>query len=169
MKDDISHLKETDIFKNLSTEQISKVLDICHTVAFSEDDIIMKEGDVGDRMYLIREGTVEVIKKLIMDGLDDDSAEKNKVFTRLDADMHPVFGEIALLEEMPRTATVRAITNCILLEITKNDFTKLAENNIELGYSILLNLARIVSSRLRKADEDTIKLATVLSMILKES
>jgi len=169
MKDDISRLKETELFKNLSTEQIRKVLAICHTVTFSENDIIMNERDVGDRMYVIREGTVEVIKKLIMDGVDDGSTEKNKVFTRLDAVRHPVFGEIALLEELSRTATVRAITNCTLYEITKTDFIKLAENNFELGYRILLNLSRIVSSRLRKADEDTIKLTTVLSMILKES
>jgi CRP-like cAMP-binding protein len=170
MENDISCLEETELFKNLSTEQIRKVLDICRTVTFSENEIIMKEGDVGDRMYIIREGTVEVIKKLIMDGMDDeDSVGKNKVFTRLDAGQHPVFGEVALLEELQRTATVRTITHCTFYEITKNDFVNLAEKNFELGYRILLNLSRIVSSRLRKANEDTIKLTTVLSMILKES
>lgn len=170
MEKDISRLKETELFKNLTPEQIGKVLHVCRTVTFSENEIIMKEGDIGDRMYIIREGTVEVIKKLIMDGVDDeDSAGKNKVFTRLDACRHPVFGEIALLEELRRTATVRTITNCTLYEITKDDFLNLAEKDYELGYRIFLNLSRIVSARLRKADEDTIKLTTVLSMILKES
>ena len=123
MEKDISRLKETEIFKNLTPEQIGKVLHICRTVTFSENEIIMKEGDAGDRMYIILEGTVEVIKKLIIDGMDEeDSAGKNKVFTRLNAYRQPVFGEIAMLEELRRTATVLTITTCTLYEITKDDF-----------------------------------------------
>jgi hypothetical protein len=49
-----------------------------------------------------------------------------------------------------------------------DDFLRLAEEDHEIGYRILLNLARIVSARLRKADEDTIKLTTALSVILHE-
>ncbi len=48
-------------------------------------------------------------------------------------------------------------------------FFKLAQEDHQLGYRIILNLAKIVSIRLRKANEDTIKLATVLSIVLKES
>jgi len=61
-------------------------------------------------MYIILDGTVEVIKRLILAGMDDDdSAEKSKVFTKIHAaGRHPVFGEIALLQESKRTATVRA-------------------------------------------------------------
>ena len=170
MEKEISLLRETELFKNLSKEQIEKVLDICHNVTFAENDMIMKEEEFGDRMYIILQGTVEVIKRLIMDGVDDEEGnEKNKVFTRLDADLHPVFGEISLLEESKRTATVRAITDCIFYEIKKEDFLRLAESDYELGYRILLNLASIVSARLRKANEDTIKLTTVLSLILKVS
>jgi hypothetical protein len=55
------------------------------------------------------------------------------------------------------------------LEIRKDDFLRLAGKDNRSGYRILLNLARIVSARLRKTDEDTIKLTTALSIILKES
>lgn len=171
MELDVSLLQGTELFKGLSPDQIGKVLHICRTVRFSASDIIMKEGEMGDSMYIILQGTVEVIKRLILAGMDDDeSADKNKVFTRLDAaGRHPVFGEIALLQELKRTATVRAVTDCNLYEIKKADFLKLAESDFEFGYRILLNMAGIVSERLRKADEDTVKLTTVLSMILKES
>jgi CRP-like cAMP-binding protein len=70
---------------------------------------------------------------------------------------------------MKRTATIKAVTDCIFYEIKKDDFLRLAREDYKLGYQILLNLARIVSARLRKADEDTIKLTTALSIILKES
>ena len=174
MEKDMSLLKETELFKGLSPEQIGKVLQICRTVRFSANEIIMNEGEMGDSMYIILQGSVEVIKRLILAGMDDDDddecADKNKVFTRLDAaGRHPVFGEIALLQELKRTATVRTVTDCILYEIKKVDFLSLAESDFEFGYRILLNMAGMLSERLRKADEDTVKLTTVLSMILKES
>jgi CRP-like cAMP-binding protein len=166
MEDYVSILQKTGIFRDLSTEQIEKVLNISHKVTFAQNEIVMKEGEVGDSLYIIIEGTVEVIKQLVMNGIDDEG--KSKIFTRLDAGQHAVFGEIALLEESKRTATIKAVTDCVLYEIKKDDFLKLAQEDTELGFRILLNLARIVSTRLRKADDDTIKLTTALSIILKE-
>jgi CRP/FNR family cyclic AMP-dependent transcriptional regulator len=171
MEKNIALLKETALFKNLTPTEIGKILEIAREVKFEQDDVVMKEGDFGDTLYIIEKGTVEVAKCLTMEGMDDDDGamEANKVFTRLDASQHAVFGEIALLEDTKRTATIRAVTDCVLLEIRKDDFLQLAEKDNQLGYRILLNLAGIVSARLRKADEDTIKLTTALSIILKES
>jgi CRP/FNR family cyclic AMP-dependent transcriptional regulator len=171
MEQSISPLQETDLFRNLTPTEIGKVLMIAREVKFAEGDIVMKEGDFGDKLYIIGKGTVEVAKCLTMEGMGegDIAMGKNKVFTRLDASQHAVFGEVALLEETKRTATIRAVTNCIFYEIRKDEFLQLAEEDHQLGYRILLNLARIVSARLRKADEDTIKLTTALSIILKES
>ncbi len=172
MEKDILLLQKTDLFKNLTTEQIKTLLCICRKVTFTENEIIMQEGDLGDSLYIILTGTVEVIKSLVINDLsEDDSQEavKNKVFTKIDEKSHAVFGEIALLEECKRTATIRANSNCILYEIKKDDFLQLVETNCALGCKILLNLAKIVSARLRKADEDTIKLTTVLSIVLRES
>jgi len=170
MDTDVSLLQGTELFKDLSPEQIRKVLHICRPVRFSENDVIMKEGELGHSMYVIMEGTVEVIKRLILAEVEDEEiTEKSKVFTRLDASSHAVFGEMALLEQLRRTATVRAVTACTLYKIDKDDFLDLAEADFEFGYRILKNLAGIVSARLRKADEDTIKLTTVLSMLLNEA
>ena len=169
MEKEISLLHETELFKDLYVEQITKVLSIARKVSFSEGDIIVREGDIGDTMYIILEGSVDVVKTLVMDGMDEDEMTgRNKVFTRLGAEDHAVFGEIALLEQLRRTATIKAVTDCVLYEIRKDDFLKMAEQDYALGYRILLNLSRIVSARLRKADDDTIKLTTVLSFVLKE-
>ncbi|MEA1935715.1 MAG: cyclic nucleotide-binding domain-containing protein [Thermodesulfobacteriota bacterium] len=168
MEKDISILKETTLFKDLTAEHIRKILSISKKVLFSENDVIIKEGEVGDTMHIMLEGTVEVAKSLIIGGMDDEITGKDKVFTKLSPGQHAVFGEISLLEECERTATVRAVTDCVLYEIKKDDFLRLAGEDCELGYRVLLNLAGIVSSRLRKADEDTVKLTTVLSIVLKE-
>lgn len=168
MNEYIPLLQETEFFKGLTVEQISEVLKIANIVNFSEGDVIMKEGDIGDTMYVILDGTVEVVKSLIMQGIEEEVKGKNKVFTRLNEKQHAVFGEIALLEEFKRTATIIALTKCSLYEFRKDDFLRLTENDQNIGYRIVLNLARIVSARLRKADEDTIKLTTALSIILQE-
>jgi CRP/FNR family cyclic AMP-dependent transcriptional regulator len=172
MEKDIQILQATDLFKNIGVVEIKKLLEICHKVNFTANEIIMKEGDIGDSLYIILRGTVEVIKSLVISEFSEDSyheAHKDKVFTKLDEKSHSIFGEIALLDERKRTATIRAVTGCSLFEIKKNDFLNIIENDNSLGCKILLNLARIVSTRLRKADEDTIKLTTVLSLVLRNS
>jgi len=169
MEQEIALLRETELFRDLTGEQIVKILKISRQVTFSEGKVIMREGEEGDTMYIILEGTVEVVKSLVMGDPDEEVDEKNKVFTRLDASVHAVFGEIALLETMKRTATIKTVTKCRFYEIKRGDFLRLADANLALGYRIILNLARIVSARLRKADEDTIKLTTALSIILRES
>lgn len=162
-------LRETEIFRHLTEDQILEILKISREVTFAEGEVIMREGEDGDTLYIILEGTVEVVKSLVRGDMDEEENRKNKVFTRLDASGHAVFGEIALLETMRRTATIKTVTKCRFYEIKKDDFLNLAETDHELGFRIMLNLARIVSARLRKADEDTIKLTTALSIILRES
>jgi len=162
-------LQQTEIFRGLSSEQIEEILGIARPVKFPAGAVIMREGDVGDTMYIMMSGMVEVVKSLVIGELDDEQdAGKNKVFTRLDAKDHAVFGEISLLEAQKRTATIKAVTDCDLYELSKDDFLQLAEGNYALGFRILLNMARIVSTRLRKSDEETVKLTTALSIILKE-
>lgn len=169
MDQEIALLRGTELFRDLTREQIGKILKISRQVTFPEGRVMMREGEEGDTIYIILEGTVEVVKSLVIGNPDEEENEKNKVFTRLDASDHAVFGEIVLLESMKRTATIKTVTKCRFYEITRERFLGLTEADHELGYRVFLNLARIVSTRLRKADEDTIKLTTVLSMVLRES
>jgi CRP/FNR family transcriptional regulator, cyclic AMP receptor protein len=169
MEQEIALLRETELFRDLTGEQIGKILSISKKETFSEGQAIMREGDDGDTMYIILEGTVEVVKSLVRGDPDEEVDEKDKVFVRLDASRHAVFGEIGLFEAMKRTATIKTVTKCQFLKIKRSDFLLLTDADHELGYRIFFNLAGIVSARLRKADEDTIKLTTALSIILRES
>ena len=73
---------------------------------------------------------------------------------------------MALFEQGKRTATVVAQTDCTLLEIARDDFLSFAEANPRIGYEITRKITQLLCSRLRKADEDTIKLTTALSLAL---
>src|SRR2546428_20274 len=75
-------------------------------------------------------------------------------------------GEMALLESSPRGATVTAITDIELLEITHKDFDQLCQENPLLGYRVLRNMASQLSGRLRRSNQDVVKLSSALSLAL---
>ncbi len=165
----IAVLKQSTLFRNLTEAQIGRILGIAREVSVPKDRLIMAEGADGDSLFIILKGTVEVSKNLVLGSVGEDRPERNKTFTKLSAEAgDSVFGEVALLEKSQRTATVRSVTDCTLYEVGKEDFLRLAESDFELGFRVFRNLASIVSSRLRKADEEVLKLATVLSIVLKE-
>jgi len=159
-------LKAIPILRDLDEEELRQVLKIARPVQFPRGKVILKEGDTGETMYIIAEGMVEVSKTLVMMMGREDLQDRDKVLTKLSAEDHAIFGEVALFEKSKRTATVLALTDCRMLEISKPDFLGLAEENPRIGYKITRNIVQLLCSRLRKTDEDTIKLTTALSIAL---
>ncbi len=159
-------LKAIPILQDLDEEELRQVLKIARRVQFPRGKVILKEGETGETMYIIEEGMVEISKTLIMKQGGEDFQGRDKILTKLSAEDHAVFGEVALFEQSQRTATVVALTDCRMLEISKRDFLRLAEENPRIGYKITRNIVQLLCSRLRKADEDTIKLTTALSIAL---
>ncbi len=169
MKSNLENFSASPLFESLSLIQIEKILDFSRVLDFRPGEAIMEEDQEGDSLFIILEGVVEVSKNLVKAGIEDNTMDdsKRKTFAKLDARSHAVFGEIGLLEESKRTATVKALTDCRVCEIRKRDFFRLADSDFEIGYRVLSNLAKLMSSRLRKADEDIVKLTTVLTLVLK--
>ena len=92
MEDDAFLIKEPEVFRNIAPDFIRSILSIAKRVSYSAGEVIVHEGDMGDTMYIMMEGVVEVIKSLVISDLDDEQdQEKNKVFMRLDARDHAVF------------------------------------------------------------------------------
>ena len=59
-------LRKTEIFRNLTDGQIAEILHVSRIVTFPEGEVIMREGEAGDTMYIILEGIVEVAKSLVL-------------------------------------------------------------------------------------------------------
>ena len=164
--EEIAFLKKIPILRDLNEEELGQFLKIARRVRFPKGQSILTEGQTGETLYIMEEGMVEISKTLVMGKGQENSRDRDKVLTKLSAEDHAIFGEVALFEQSKRTATVVALTDCLLLEISKPDFLRLAEENPRVGYKITRNIAQLLCSRLRKADEDTIKLTTALSMAL---
>ena len=159
-------LKAVPILQTLDEEELRQVLKIARPVQFPRGKVILKEGETGETMYIIAEGAVEVSKTLVMMRGREDLQGRDKILTKLSAEDHAIFGEVALFEQSKRTATVVALTDCRMLEISRSDFLRLAEEDPRLGYKITRNIVQLLCSRLRKTDDDTIKLTTALSIAL---
>jgi CRP/FNR family cyclic AMP-dependent transcriptional regulator len=161
----ILFLRDVPIFTNLLPEEIQRFLSITREVKCHEGEAIMVEGQEGDTMFVILHGTVNVSKGLTLKTRGA-FVEHEKTLTRLSADDHAIFGEVALFQHSTRTASITAVTECTLLEIRRDDFQRFAEANPSIGYRFTRNIAKIICERFRKADQDIIRLTTALSIAL---
>ncbi|MFH1487315.1 MAG: cyclic nucleotide-binding domain-containing protein [Pseudomonadota bacterium] len=159
-------VKKASIFETLNDEEVEKVLNITREIRFHEGEFIMQEGDQGDTLYMVVQGDVGVSKSLTMKFGEDDFRKTEKVLTRFSPEDHAIFGEMALIGQDSRSATIIARTDCVLLEIKRDDFIRLIEGNPELGVKILMNLSGLLISRLRHSSQDIIRLTTALSIAL---
>lgn len=166
MMDLMEAVKKSSLFKGLKDEEIKEILNIIKEKRFKKGDIIMQEGDEGYTMYMILEGELGVSKSLTMKFGEDDYRKTEKVLDRLTAQHHALLGEMALIAKDKRSASIAANTDCVLLEINRDDFILLVESKPELGVRILLNLSESLISRLRQSSQDVIKLTTALSIAL---
>ncbi|RMF64797.1 MAG: STAS domain-containing protein [Calditrichaeota bacterium] len=133
----LSHL---NVFKDLTPEQLKKVRKHLHPQRYNKSDIVFKEGDPGDKIYFILSGGVSVLARISTNGRDRRLATFGEgVF----------FGDMAILEDKPRSATVKADTETEVLYMSVDDFRKLVETEPLLASKMLLGMARELSYRLR--------------------
>jgi CRP/FNR family cyclic AMP-dependent transcriptional regulator len=159
-------LRKTFIFKDLDDREVEEVLEISQERRFVNGEIITQEGERGDSMFILIDGNVEVSKTLTMKLEQGDFTEREKILTRAKAEDNLVFGEIAMIDQENRSASVVTTTECILLEINREDFLGLLDKRPEMGVKVLRRLAELLATRLRQSSQDVIRLTTALSVAL---
>lgn len=125
-------LKSLDLFSQIPGEVLVGVAEICEEVAFQPTEVLMTEGEIGESLYLIVEGKVNVLRG-----------------TRLIAELgeRECVGEMAVLDSEPRSATVRAATPVIALKLDRGDLYDLMSEKLEIAQGII----KVLTRRLRKA------------------
>ncbi len=160
-------LKNNPLLKELTDEELKQVINVLKPKKVEAGKIIVEEGEEGDSLFLFEDGEVEVISTLTLDyGGAMGQAEKS--MARLDGKHIGFFGEMSLLTQAPRSATIRAITDCKLYELKKSDFEELSKQNPEIGYKLVKKMAQVMANRLRKMNSDILKLTTALSIALSK-
>jgi CRP-like cAMP-binding protein len=108
------------------------------TMEFTAGDYVFREGDLGTEMYIIHEGKVKILNRM---------GEEDRVLAVLEKG--DFFGEMSVLEDLPRAASARAQTDSQLLQINGSTFDQMLRSNPEIAVRMMRKLSR----RLRETDE----------------
>jgi|UniRef100_A0A7V6DQW0 CRP/FNR family cyclic AMP-dependent transcriptional regulator len=152
------------LFQDMDAAELRQILKIAQPRTYPAGAVIITEGEAGTSMFIMQEGEVDITKRLGL--VLDEEVPRERIIIRLKADEGVCFGEMALLENEPRSATVTAATDCHLLEIAREDFLTLIQQNRVLGCKLLLRLAQLLSRHLRKTNQDMVKLTTAMAIAL---
>lgn len=136
LPDIVLKLKSIEIFEGLSVGELAAVASVTEDISYGSDETVIKEGEPGDTLYLILEGNVAVIKTET-DGMQ-------VTLDHISAGDH--FGEMALFEEIPRTATIRTTEPCRMLFLHKQEFDEMVREYPQIA----LKICKVFSGRIRK-------------------
>jgi len=135
-----SILLKIPVFQELTPREIKTIQRILHQREYMQSEVIFGEGDIGLGMYIIEKGIVQI-------------ACKNECHILAELTGGDFFGELALLDDAPRSASAVAKTPSTLLCFFKPDLLDLIERNPKLGSKILFRLAWTVGERLKSTNE----------------
>jgi CRP/FNR family transcriptional regulator, cyclic AMP receptor protein len=143
----ISLFRRFPLFADLDERELAVIAAVAKTRRYAKDDVIFYEDETGDIFYVIREGKVKVTmispegKEIILSMLGPGD----------------FFGEMALLDDEPRSATIVAIEPVELITIWRNDFLQILADNFVMTRKVLAE----ISKRLRSASSRIESLATM--------
>lgn len=139
----IDLLKKIALFENLSEKELEKIVRICEKKTCAAGEVVFKEGDPGDRCYIITAGSVRISKFIPNIGEEALAVFKPGEY----------FGEMALVDNYPRSANAIANEDAKLFAVNKADLENILNSDRDLGYKLLWTFTRTLSKRLRETNE----------------
>ncbi|WP_437322339.1 cyclic nucleotide-binding domain-containing protein [Sorangium sp. So ce394] len=138
----IEQLSKVPLFKGLTPAALELISRVASEETYALGTKIFEHGDPGDKLYILLEGKVRISREIA--GIGEEAL----------AVLGPgaVFGEMALLDEAPRSADARVHERCRLLTVSKDAFEDLLFLHKELAYEVLWNVVRMLVQRLRETN-----------------
>ncbi|XP_069991696.1 cGMP-dependent protein kinase 1 isoform X2 [Penaeus vannamei] len=138
---------DNDFLKNLEMAQVKEIVECMYSVEYAAGSLIIKEGDIGSMLYIMEDGRVEVSKE-------------GKVISHMSPGK--VFGELAVLYNCKRTATIKAATGCKLYAIDRKCFQTIMMRTGLIRQAEYTNFLKSVPTFQSLQEETLIKIADVL-------
>jgi len=139
----IELLKKIHLFETLTEGELEKIQKICIRETHAKDTMIFFDGDPGNRCYVIVRGDVRISK--FIQNIGEEALAVLKA--------GDYFGEMALIDNFPRSANAIANTDIEVLAINKTDLDKILITDRELGYKLLWAFTKTLSKRLRETND----------------
>ncbi|MBI1809982.1 MAG: cyclic nucleotide-binding domain-containing protein [Gemmatimonadetes bacterium] len=153
MTDVVELIRQVAIFKDLDEGELARVAEVCRTQEFVSGEYIFREGEHGNRLYLIVEGDVRISRNI------PGSGEEALAILKPGA----LFGEMAVFDRSERSTDAISNGGTKCLTIARSDFELLLDFNRELAYKVLWSCVRLLSSRLRSTN-DSLRSFLAMSM-----
>lgn len=149
-------LKKIPVFAGLSGKELRLLEQILHRRLYKGGELIFRQGDAGVGMYIIEKGKVAIRLE-----------PAGQIVAELESG--EFFGELALLDDSPRSASAVAETDCRMLGFFQPDLFGLIERNPRMGVKIVLKLAGIIGERLKAANVENQELRQKLNEYMAKS
>ena len=152
----VERLKKIQLFVDLKTEDeiLSGIAKACSIQNIRNGETIIQEGQLGDTLFIIQKGKVQIMKRTLQN-------EPYTVVFLKESD-NVFFGELALIDEDKRSATVIAESDCQLIALRRRDFLAFCKQNPKAGFLITMQIAKKLSASLRKMNQDVVILFEAL-------
>ena len=141
---DLKLIKQAAIFSTLEDDELERVAEICKEQSFKFGQTIFKEGEPGNRLYIISTGDVRISR--VVPG----SGEEALTVLKPGA----CFGEMAVFDRSERSTDAIANTDCTLITISRSDFEILLDFNRDVAYKVLWAVVRLLCERLRITNDN---------------
>lgn len=142
----IDNLRRVEIFAGLSDDELLRIADLCQAVRVAAGKTIFAEGDAGDELYIIHEGSVRVM----INTRRPDGAAAPSTINMLYAGQ--CFGEMVLLSGALRSATIIAAEPTTFIVMHEPAFRTLCDSSPRIGYVVMRNLAVDLAYKLRSSN-----------------
>jgi CRP-like cAMP-binding protein len=135
----LATLRSISLFSHIATGELRTIRGLLHHRTYLKDEVIFDEGEEGQAVYFILHGKVLICRQ----GRPVDGAIA-------ELGTGQCFGEMALLDNSPRMAQVRATEDCTLDVLFREDFLRLIQTHSHIASKLSLELARMMGERLRQ-------------------
>jgi len=146
-------LAQSQIFKDLTDDEAESVGEICEIIELKAGEFVFREGDDGDRLYIIESGEVRISRTIPGAGEEALTVLKRGA----------CFGEMSVLDQSTRSTDAIVHSRCRLMSISREDFRELLDSDRELGYKVLWSVVHLVCERLRMTN-DAMRSLMVMAM-----
>ncbi len=139
----IEFLKNVSLFSDFSDEDLKKVSTLTRKRVYQADEPVFQEKSQGNALYIIVNGSIRITKKI--------GKEREKELAVLQSG--DMFGEMALIDRKPTSASATSREETEILHINKEDFDYLLSDDKDFALKILMKIAQVISYRLRQTNE----------------
>ncbi|HAD04846.1 MAG: hypothetical protein A2091_11855 [Desulfuromonadales bacterium GWD2_61_12] len=141
---DNSVLALSPLFSGFTPDEISVFASLITEKTISAGMTVFLEGMPGESLFIIEKGTVRISKMLA------EGDEKTLVVLGTD----DFFGEMAILDGSPRSATARVIEDAKLLLLKKSDYESICDENPRVGLKFVKNIIKVFTTRIRESNQE---------------